>query len=188
MTKKQEVIAAARELFQTYGYKKVSMDEIAKKSGVTKKTIYTYFEDKDDLIRYFLLEEVKKMKEIVSKINKQNLPFDVKAHQIIYSLLEYRKQTKLLEFFNNESKGISFGIANEGSKLLYHTILSEIKKLLKKAIKDGDIRNCDTDITAFIVYKVYVALMFEYVRPINQQELADHLIQFLKTGIFSYEE
>ena len=86
MTKKQEVIAAARELFQTYGYKKVSMDEIAKKSGVTKKTIYTYFEDKDDLIRYFLLEEVKKMKEIVSKINKQNLPFDVKAHQIIYSL------------------------------------------------------------------------------------------------------
>ena len=41
MSKKEQVIESARELFSEYGYKRVSMDEIAKKSGVTKKTIYT---------------------------------------------------------------------------------------------------------------------------------------------------
>ena len=65
MTKKEEVINSARELFITYGYKKVSMDEIAKKSGVTKKTIYSYFKDKNELIKYFLYEEIEKMKKIV---------------------------------------------------------------------------------------------------------------------------
>jgi len=47
MTKKEQVISAARNLFSEYGYHKVSMDEIAKVSGVTKRTIYTI------LISYF---------------------------------------------------------------------------------------------------------------------------------------
>ena len=68
MTKKEEVIEAARELFCKYGYRKVSMDEIAKKSNVTKKTIYTYFKDKNDLIKYFAYEEIGKMKQIIDKI------------------------------------------------------------------------------------------------------------------------
>ena len=57
MNKKEQIIEAARELFSSYGYKKVSMDEIAKKSNVTKKTIYTYFKDKGELIKYFLYED-----------------------------------------------------------------------------------------------------------------------------------
>lgn len=37
MNKKEEVIKKARELFTKYGYKKVSMDEIAREANVTKK-------------------------------------------------------------------------------------------------------------------------------------------------------
>ena len=35
--KEEQIIEAARDLFSTYGYKRVSMDEIAKKANVTKK-------------------------------------------------------------------------------------------------------------------------------------------------------
>ena len=61
MDKKEAVINTARDLFQKYGYKKVSMDEIAKTSGVTKKTIYTYFKDKDSMFLYFIEEELQKI-------------------------------------------------------------------------------------------------------------------------------
>ena len=40
MSKKDIVVEIARNLFSKYGYKKVSMDEVAKGAGVTKKTIY----------------------------------------------------------------------------------------------------------------------------------------------------
>ena len=40
MNKKEEVINAARDLFTKYGYKKVSMDEIAKEANVSRKTSY----------------------------------------------------------------------------------------------------------------------------------------------------
>ena len=41
--KKEQIIEAARKLFNKYGFKKVSMDEIAREAGVTKRTVYMYF-------------------------------------------------------------------------------------------------------------------------------------------------
>ena len=35
--KQEQIIQAARKLFNNFGYKRVSMDEIAKEAGVTKK-------------------------------------------------------------------------------------------------------------------------------------------------------
>jgi len=43
------IISAAEQLFSIYGYANVSMDQIAKKADFTKRTIYQYFQDKDDL-------------------------------------------------------------------------------------------------------------------------------------------
>ena len=52
--KNEQIIAAARRLFNRYGFKKVSMDEIAREAGVTKKTIYMYFSSKEELLKYFI--------------------------------------------------------------------------------------------------------------------------------------
>ena len=63
MNKKEIIIEKARDLFTTYGYKKVSMDEIAREANVTKKTIYSYFKDKDSMFLYFVDEELEKIKK-----------------------------------------------------------------------------------------------------------------------------
>jgi AcrR family transcriptional regulator len=41
----------SKKLFFSYGLKSVSMDDVAKLSGISKKTIYHYFEDKNALVR-----------------------------------------------------------------------------------------------------------------------------------------
>ena len=50
--KEEQIIEAARKLFYQFGFKKVSMDEIAKEANVTKKTIYMYFGSKEELLKY----------------------------------------------------------------------------------------------------------------------------------------
>ena len=64
------IIETARDLFTKYGYKKVSMDEIAHEANVTKKTIYSYFKDKDSMFLYFLNEELEKLKAEIEKNEK----------------------------------------------------------------------------------------------------------------------
>jgi AcrR family transcriptional regulator len=48
---REMVIAEARRLFFQYGFRKVSMDEIASTLRMSKKTLYALFRAKDDLIR-----------------------------------------------------------------------------------------------------------------------------------------
>ena len=49
--KKEQILESARTLFTQYGYRKVSMNEIAASANVTKKTVYSYFKDKDELFK-----------------------------------------------------------------------------------------------------------------------------------------
>ena len=50
MEMKVRIKQKADELFRSYGIKSVTMDEIANRLGVSKKTIYQYFSDKDALV------------------------------------------------------------------------------------------------------------------------------------------
>ena len=47
---KEKVLKEAQSLFWRYGVKSVTMDDIARHLGMSKKTLYQFFNDKDDLI------------------------------------------------------------------------------------------------------------------------------------------
>lgn len=47
---KQEIINKSTELFLNLGFKSVTMDDIANTMGISKKTIYTHFKNKNELV------------------------------------------------------------------------------------------------------------------------------------------
>lgn len=47
---KQNIITAAYGQFRQYGFKSVTMDDLARSIGVSKKTLYELFKDKDELV------------------------------------------------------------------------------------------------------------------------------------------
>ena len=50
MDNKERILIKADELFMQYGIRSVSMDDIANNLGMSKKTLYQYFADKDELV------------------------------------------------------------------------------------------------------------------------------------------
>ena len=51
----ERIVAAASKLFYSEGIGRVSMDAVADKAGVTKRTLYYHFRSKDDLVAAYLL-------------------------------------------------------------------------------------------------------------------------------------
>lgn len=51
---KDRIVAAANKLFYDEGIRGVSVDAVAEKAGVTKRTLYYHFKSKDDLIAAYL--------------------------------------------------------------------------------------------------------------------------------------
>jgi AcrR family transcriptional regulator len=55
--KRRRMVAEARQLFLRHGYKKTSIDDVARSSGVSKGTVYLYFESKADLLMHAVIAE-----------------------------------------------------------------------------------------------------------------------------------
>jgi AcrR family transcriptional regulator len=72
MNIKDTLISAAFELFLKYGIKSVSMDDISKKVGMSKKTIYHFIQNKDELVSDVLDKRLKKDECTVEEILKNS--------------------------------------------------------------------------------------------------------------------
>lgn len=179
MNKKEEIIKEARELFNLYGFKKVTMDEVAKAANVTKKTIYSYFKDKEELFKYFIEEELLLIKEKIEKEKKDESFIDSLTDNIIL-MLKLRKESPIVKNLikdKNNIQNIAF------LKIYDDEIIKYIKKLLEEEIKNNNIRKCDTSLTAFIIYNVFVSVLFKYEYELDELKVANEITSILKKGL-----
>ena len=55
----ERILSKAKELFFSYGIKSVTMDDIAREMGVSKKTIYQIFSDKNSIVEKVIGDLIK---------------------------------------------------------------------------------------------------------------------------------
>ncbi len=64
------ILLKAREMYMKYGIKSISMDDVAAELGISKKTLYQYVTDKDDLVGKFVDNEISLRQEEICKCFK----------------------------------------------------------------------------------------------------------------------
>lgn len=81
--KQKDIKLAALELFNKYGAARVSLEEVARQAGVSKVTIYKYFESKDglylELIKMIFDENIENLQSILDS----DRPFEEKMKYLI---------------------------------------------------------------------------------------------------------
>ncbi len=68
MDVRKRIVEEAAGLFRTYGIKSVTMDSIAANLGMSKRTIYETFSDKDELIMNVLMMMAEKQKFLTETV------------------------------------------------------------------------------------------------------------------------
>src|ERR1043165_7016500 len=72
----REICAAALEVFAEKGFAAARLDEIAKRAGVSKGTLYLYFEDKAQLFRAVVRDSIApNVEAITSAVAATDMPF-----------------------------------------------------------------------------------------------------------------
>lgn len=69
---KLRILREFEALVFRYGIKSISMDDIAKQLGISKKTIYHYYKDKDEIIHKLMDKNLKERKKEMDKIIKES--------------------------------------------------------------------------------------------------------------------
>lgn len=71
---KEKILTGAKKLFLRLGLRNVTLDDICRELGISKKTLYLHFEDKNDLVRQIFEQLLQhKEREINEIIQERNL-------------------------------------------------------------------------------------------------------------------
>ena len=188
--KEEQILKAAKKLISKYGYKKVSMDEIADEAGVTKKTVYSYFESKEELLNVLIRKELEKMKKDLEVLEQEKGDLLVSIHEGIYNLLKFRRKNNLFKILFEEAEVVKNAKLKACLSVIEEDIIAYIKSVLEDANKQGKIEVKNIDVMAFLIYKMYIALMMEWndnYKKIDEKEVADNILQVLEHGIIRKE-
>lgn len=180
--KELRLLENASTIFMRYGIKSVNMDDMAKHLSMSKKTLYQYVKDKEDLVNkvvtlftdnehlhvkgilekgYNAIEESLEIMKWVSSVLQNVHP------SVIYDLQKYHPE-----------------VALRLNKTQEETICGSILHNLKKGQKEGLYRK---DFNAEIIAKVYAAridqMLRELIYPLEQFKLSDIYKEIFKYHI-----
>lgn len=68
-----QIIIQVRNLYHRYGIKSVTMDDAASHLGISKKTLYEHFRDKEDLVQAVFMHELDQNSIFMRAINDRSL-------------------------------------------------------------------------------------------------------------------
>lgn len=73
-TNQQKILTCAKDLFFKYGLRNVTMDDISHELGISKKTVYASFDNKEEIVNTITRDFLKKKEEEYSQIvqNSEN--------------------------------------------------------------------------------------------------------------------
>lgn len=78
---KDKILTESEALFMRYGFKSITMDDVARELGVSKKTVYQFFADKNDLVNQCIDHHLEEMKQVT-----EGIMFDKKVDAITVML------------------------------------------------------------------------------------------------------
>jgi AcrR family transcriptional regulator len=139
--KLDQILTTAEDLFQRFGFKRITIEEICEKANVSKMTFYKYFSNKNELIKRIMNDWLDRVVKTFNEVELMNIPFTEK----IRILIRLKEETSskfskefMLEYMNPDSdtQKISKEFYERGINIFIEIIkTSQLKGEVRKDIK-----------------------------------------------------
>ena len=191
---RERIILAAVELFTTNGIKSITMDEIAASLGISKRTLYEVFPDKETLLEECILKSQKdgdifvkgvietssNVLEVllrcyqwsIERFHATNKKFfeDIKKYPKAYQLRKHNRNRSSEDTVNFFKEGVKQGIFRDDVNF---AIINLLVRDQLDLLMNSDICN------EYSFLEVYESIMFTFLRGISTEKGARVLEDFI---------
>ncbi len=172
MKTKQKILDQTFDLIMKYGIKSVSMDDISRGIGISKKTIYQYFENKKGLIQEVIENFIIKDEADITSIITE-------AKDAIDEMLQVAKH--VLVFLRSMSPSMMFDtqkyypqiwerVENQHFGFILNTVVENIKRGQQEGYYCEDV---DADIISKMYVRQILTLSDESIFPLSKYDRSD---------------
>lgn len=180
------LIEVARQLFAKNGKKDVTMNDIAEASKKGRRTLYTYFNNKEEIYKAVIDKELDTILERLNVVSTQIMEPDEKLTAHILTHLDAvkdvvnRNGSLRADFFHD-----IYEVERKRRKIDVQEI-SLIRTIIVQGIKKGVFKRMDADLSSTIIFYAIKGLEVPYIRQNINSEFEKNknsIVEFVFQGI-----
>jgi AcrR family transcriptional regulator len=188
----KEILEAAFEEFSRNGYAATTLDQVAERAGVTKGTIYVYFENKEHLFISMVRELTKATLDTVHQMFERHdgSTADLLRAQFsfIYEhIVEDRRRREVVRMLIAEAPRFP-ALADRYFEEIHRPCMTLLKQAIQRGIDRGEIRqsaviDCPQVIIAPIALVDLWMMMFDDRQPLDIKTYFDAHLELVLNGL-----
>jgi len=184
MDRRTEILEAAAKSFSLFGYKATTMEQVAKIANVGKGTIYTFFANKEELFNAIVVGMIEEMRTEAEAAAVPGASFEENAHARLMSILKFRTTHQLYAKLIDEGKEIRTPAVQEVLADIEAQIVQFIAEKIDRGITRGEVKPCNADLVAYLLFKSYMALVIDWGKTHDHELAETEIIDLLSSTIF----
>jgi AcrR family transcriptional regulator len=185
LERRDAILAAALDEFSARGFEAARLDDVARRAGVAKGTIYLYFRDKETLFQELVRAMLTPVIGTVEAMGEADLPLAVVADRIVELFVR--------EVYETRRKDVIRLIISEGrrfpklAEFYYREVLARIiaavRSLLRHAAARGEVPEGLAEFPQIIAAPGLVAIiwngLFERFEPLDVRKMMKTHVELL---------
>lgn len=192
---RERIVVMAMEAFRTKGIRSITMDDIAAALGISKRTLYEVFADKESLLRECILkaqadrdrylqqvyEESHNVLEVILAVFQKSIEVfhqtnkrffeDIKKYPKVYEIMRARQDSDSVKTMSFFKVGVDQGIFRSDVNF---AIVNMLVREQFDVLLNTDVCN------EYPFIEVYESIMFTYIRGISTEKGAKVLEDFIQ--------
>ncbi len=183
--RREAILSAALDEFSSSGFEAARLDDVAKRAGIAKGTIYLYFRDKESLFQELLRAMLTPLVGTIEALGAADVPIAVLTDQIVELFVR--------EVYETRRKDVIRLMISEGrrfpklAEFYYREVLSRIiaavRDLLRRAAARGEVSEALAEFPQIIAAPGLVAIvwsgLFERFEPLDVRKMMKTHIELL---------
>jgi AcrR family transcriptional regulator len=139
---RRRLVDAAETCFMKFGVAKTTLEDIASEAGVSRATVYRYFDGgRDEIILGVVLREARSfLSTLRTRVQRESDLSDAIVEGVMYTVASVRKNDQLALLFAPEVAGQTTAIAG-ASTALFEITTDFLRPVFEDASRDGQMRD-----------------------------------------------
>jgi AcrR family transcriptional regulator len=182
--KRRRVLSAASELFASSDYHEVRMEEIARRSGVGKGTLYNLFDSKENLYFSIIRTRLRQLLEILDRVYDRREDTLRNLRSLILHLHKFMsKHPHFYLIWKREESSLARGGRGDIGDL-YGRLNLLLRKVLQRGAAEGVVRpGMDGELVAHLLLGMIDGLRKSPQNVHRREQAIDDLLVVLLKGI-----
>ena len=135
--RREEIVNACETLYQTHGFKEITLKDISEVTSFSRPTIYNYFETKEEIFLALYQREYERwIRDLNEILKEEKMSKEELAQKIALSLEKRAQLLKLLSMNNYDMEENSRLELLTQFKTAYGTSLKTVREILRKHVPE----------------------------------------------------